>query len=48
MKNSNLVKFSLTLVCAAVLSACGSSSGGSSSPAAPATPAPEVTPEVET
>lgn len=44
MKNSNLVKFSLTLVCAAVLSACGSS-GGSSNPEP--TPVPDTKPEVK-
>ncbi|MCR1837669.1 transferrin-binding protein-like solute binding protein [Pasteurella caecimuris] len=33
MKNSKLVKFSLTLVCAAILSACGSSGGSDNSAA---------------
>lgn len=36
MKGNTLVKFSLTLVCAAVLSACGSSSGGNDDSAAKA------------
>lgn len=35
MKTNKLVKFSLTVVCAAVLAACGSSGGGDDTPAKP-------------
>ena len=33
MKNNKLVKFSLTLICSAVLAACGSSGGSDDSAA---------------